>query len=434
MRILSRNESRFCAATATLLGASVAAMTAAHAGAFAVREQSAYYQGMSFAGSGTGDTLSSMYWNSAAAASVDGFNSESDVAVVIPDSEITANGGAFRFLGRDSDQISDVTVIPTSYYNYQLDDRWYLGLAMNSSFGFKTKPDNVPWAGTPLALTSDLFSVNVNPTIAYKLRPDLTVGVGVQVEYLDVRLTRLPAPVPGDIGRRAELNDVGVGGTAGLNWTPLPGTSFGVGYRSQVDFELDGFLHNAFNNGIDNHARADLTLPDMVTVGFRQALSPRLDLLLGYEWTNWSMLDTIPVRAQNSPTEFLRLEYDDGQFVSGGLEYDYTPATTLRIGLAWEKSPISDHERNVLLPDADRIWLSVGGSYRYSEKVSFDIGYSHIFVDDAPICREAPVGGPCNTATRLDDLIRADADTSIDIVSASYTYRWGVKQVLEPMK
>ncbi|MBX2806803.1 MAG: transporter, partial [Hyphomicrobiales bacterium] len=63
-------------AIATFTGASILAMATANAGAFAVREQSAYYQGMSFAGAGTGDTLSSMYWNSAAAAAVEGFNTE----------------------------------------------------------------------------------------------------------------------------------------------------------------------------------------------------------------------------------------------------------------------------------------------------------------------------------------------------------------------
>jgi long-chain fatty acid transport protein len=48
--------------------------TSAHAGGFAVREQSAYYQGMSFAGNAAGDDLSSMFWNSAAAAAAPGIN------------------------------------------------------------------------------------------------------------------------------------------------------------------------------------------------------------------------------------------------------------------------------------------------------------------------------------------------------------------------
>src|SRR6185503_11386550 len=89
MRQRSMAGLKFGLGTLALFGASAAAINAAHAGAFAIREQSAYYQGMSFAGAGTGDTLSSMYWNSAAAASAPGMNSETHITVIVPDSQIT---------------------------------------------------------------------------------------------------------------------------------------------------------------------------------------------------------------------------------------------------------------------------------------------------------------------------------------------------------
>jgi long-chain fatty acid transport protein len=128
----------------------------------------------------------------------------------------------------------------------------------------------------------------------------------------------------------------------------------------------------------------------------------------------------------------LRLEYDDGHFVSAGLEYDYTPDTKFRVGVAWEKSPISDQERNVLVPDTDRIWLSAGASHKLTEKATIDVGYTHIFADDAPICREGN-GGPCITGA--PDLIHAEAEGSVDIISASFKYKWGDgERELEPLK
>jgi len=446
----STNGLKFGLATLALLGASAAAMNAAHAGGFAVREQSAYYQGMSFAGAGTGDTLSSMYWNSAAAASAPGINSETHITLIVPDSQITATGGLLTGEGLpngqggtlpacalkncDSGDLADPAVVPASYANYQLTDRLYFGLAINSGFGLVTKPDNTNWAGSGLAITSDVFSLNINPMLAYKLTPELTVGVGVQVEYFDIRVNRGPIfLVPGDIGRHAELDDIGVGATAGVNWNPLPGTSIGVGYRSAVNFNLEGDYANALTRGLDRSAKADLTLPDMVTVGLRQALSDKLDLLVGYEWTNWSRVGSPTVNVEGGVSETLRLEYDDGHFISAGLEYDYSPETTLRLGIAWEKSPISDQERNVLLPDADRFWVSVGASHKLTSRASIDLGYSHIFADDATICREAPTGGPCVSAA--PNLIEAKAEGSVDIISASFKYKWGeAEPELEPLK
>jgi long-chain fatty acid transport protein len=416
------------------LGALACAMTGlatqAHAGGFAIREQSAYYQGMSFAGAGTGDTLSSMYWNSAAAAAAPGINTETHVALILPDSELTASADSFAVtnLGRgtESGDLADPALVPASYANYQINDRLYLGIAMNSGFGLVTKPDNVDWAGSLIAVTSDVFTLNVNPTIAYKLTPELTVGVGVQVEYLNVQLfNHSPA---GTVARSTDLDDIGIGATAGLSWTPTAGTTLGVGWRSSVEFDLEG----DYSGAVDGTGRAELTLPDIVTIGLRQRLSERLDLLVGYEWTNWSRVGTIPISVDGVVPEDLRLEFDDGHFVSVGLEYDYSAATTLRVGAAWEKSPVSDKERNVFLPDTDRIWVSFGATHRFSDKISVDLGYTHIFADDSTICRGLD-GDPCTEGGRA--LVRAEGEASVDIIAASFKYKWGGSEPeLEPLK
>jgi long-chain fatty acid transport protein len=423
MRIFRRTEWRIGVGAATLAGASIAAMTAVHAGGFAIREQSAYYQGMSFAGAGTGDTLSSMYWNSAAAAAAPGMNSETHVSLIVPDSEITASFSAFG-LDAESGDISDPAVVAASYANYQVTDQLYFGIATNSGFGLVTKPDNTAWAGSPIAITSDVFSLNVNPTVAYKITPELTVGVGVQIEYLNVRLNNGPGFTPN--GRSAELDDFGFGATAGVTWTPAPGTAIGIGYRSSVNFDLEGDYQIIGVTTLD--ASADLTLPEIVTVGLRQNLTDGVDLLAGFEWTNWSRIGSIPVR--NTP-ETLNLNWEDGYFYSLGVEYAYSPATTLRAGIAYEESPITDETRSVLLPDANRLWLSVGATHRLSDKITIDLGYTHIFSDDAPICREAP-NEPCDGGTPI---IIAEGEASVDIIAASFKYKWGdAEPELEPLK
>src|SRR5215212_6519720 len=107
---------KYGASLAALVCAVAALGTEAQAGAFAVREQSAYFQGMSFAGAAAGQELSSMFWNSAAAAAAPGMNSETHVSLVIPHTEVEATGGAL--LGNpfasdtNSGQIGDPTPVP----------------------------------------------------------------------------------------------------------------------------------------------------------------------------------------------------------------------------------------------------------------------------------------------------------------------------------
>jgi long-chain fatty acid transport protein len=422
-------------------GASLLAMANAHAGGFAIREQSALYQGMSFAGAGVGDNLSSMYWNSAAAAAAPGFNTETHGSILDADTEMTATGGFFvrpntaapgnpptgLGLGSESGDIADPAFIPASYANYQLSDRLFLGLATNSGFGTVTKPSNTDWAGSPLAITSDVFSINLNPTVAYKVTDGLTIGVGAQVEYLSIRLN--------NTSREADLDDIGFGATAGLTWTPTQGTTIGLGYRSAVNFDLEGD-YDVFSTGVFG-ANADVTLPDMITIGLRQSLSENLDLLAGYEWTNWSRLGTIPVSVDVLGTpEALELEYENGHFVSLGLEYAYSPLTMLRTGIAWEASPIVDEERNVFLPDADRLWLSVGATHQLTDKITIDLAYTHIFVDDATICRgPAPTASACTNSADPANVLLAESESSVNIVSASFKYHWGGGEPdLEPLK
>ncbi len=80
---------------ALMAAAAVAALLAtshvASAGGFYIREQSADFQGMSYAGDAAGGALSSMFWNSAAAASVDGLNTESSYTIISPESECHGN-------------------------------------------------------------------------------------------------------------------------------------------------------------------------------------------------------------------------------------------------------------------------------------------------------------------------------------------------------
>ncbi|MFV0295432.1 MAG: outer membrane protein transport protein, partial [Hyphomicrobiaceae bacterium] len=66
------------------------------------------------------------------------------------------------------------------------------------------------------------------------------------------------------------------------------------------------------------------------------------------------------------------------------------------------------------MPDADRIWASLGASYKWSEAMSFDFAYSHIFGLDAPIDR-----------TERGLRFIGDSDAHVDIISASIKVKLG---------
>ncbi len=125
-----------------------------------------------------------------------------------------------------------------------------------------------------------------------------------------------------------------------------------------------------------------------------------------------------------------------------GAEYAYSPAITLRAGLAYETSPEQDQTRDILLPDSNRWHLSFGGTYKYSEKVSVNLAYTHIFFDDAPFCMASPLLNPggsthCNSLSAAYGavLLKGSANDSVDIVSLGLNYKLSDPlAALEPYK
>jgi long-chain fatty acid transport protein len=428
---------RLCGA-GLLAGASVCAgLAGAHAGGFSVREHSTTFLGSAFAGSAAGNDISSMYWNPAAAAALPGCSTLSSYSLILGRSDVTADSGMFvdanPAASRSTDVGSDATV-PASYVACQLSDRLFLGLSLNSPFGLLTKPDDVRWAGSPIAVTSKVFTANLTPTVAYKISPALTLGVGLQVEYFRLRLNH--AALGAAIGTRSyEADDWGVGATLGLLWQPLPGTAVGLGFRSAVDLDVKG----AFVRGAGDltgpafraDASADLTLPEQLTFSFRQAVAPGWTVLGTVEWQNWSRLDNVAAVGggcgSSGVCEVLNLNYHDGWFFSLGAEYAWSPTLILRGGVAYEISPIDGRTRDILVPDSNRVWLGLGASYKYSEHIIVDFAYSHIFFADAPYCIADPGTGSthCNAGTPPEAiLLRGDIDSSVDIVSVGLRYRF----------
>lgn len=411
---LSLRSSALAAASLTAL---LAATSGALAGGFAIREQSATAQGLSFAGSASGSGgLSSTFWNPATITMAPGWQSEWHISFIIPDVQITPLPPTPTLgFGRSGD-IGEDAVVPASYSSYQINDRLWVGIANSAPFGLVTKP-NYNWAGQVYSRTSEIFSLNVNPIVGYRVTDWLSIGGGPMIQYFDVTLRRATGVAPNAPTATLEGDDYGFGFTVGALITPFAGTSIGIGYRSSIHHELEGTLSPAI--GVTLPIRANLNTPEQLTVGLSQVILPGLTAHLGFEWTNWSRLGTQAVLGPaGTPVTALPLEYEDGYFYSVGLEYWLNNQWAVRAGFAYEDSPITDEVRTTRLPDNDRYWFSAGATYRWSDRLQVDLAYTYITAKDTSI-RIVP-GHPDFAGLPFV----GDADSSVNIISAAVKYRW----------
>jgi long-chain fatty acid transport protein len=416
----------------TALGFLVIASAQANAGGFAIREQSSYGQGSSFAGIAAGGALSSMFWNPAAMTQIPGIVSETDVSGIFPFASNTPVAGffvgsPFNFPGTSN--IAESAPVLAGYTSYQFSPNLWLGLSINAPFGLTVNPPDF-WAGRIYAGQALLKTYNATPSIAYRINDWISVGVGVQIQYAKASLEN-GIPFPGlGVGSQVTLRGTGwaYGATAGVTLTPTPATTIGLGWRSALNQKIQGeVLTNVFAPATTTgSASTTVDLPDIVSLGIRQRLDPRWTLLGTVEWSNWSRIGTSNVVLSNgSPVTILGhayavpFQYRDGWFFSGGAEYIWSDRLTVRGGLGYEISPISDQVRIPLIPDNNRFWASIGATWQVFKGLHFDVAYSHIWVQNPSI--NITAGNPAFLAPLS---YVGTVNAHVDVLSAALVFRF----------
>lgn len=405
------------------LGIALVTAGQAYAGGFALREQSTYFQGMAFAGAAAGGPgVSGMFWNPAIGTNVRGWAAvDSSYTLIAPQVKLSGTGnypGVLVGGPGSSGDIGQDALLPATAASARVWNNVFLGVSISSPFGLVTKP-NVGWVGSYDNYSSKVFSLNVTPSVAWKVNDWLSLGAGVQLQYFKTNLkNRLPAAGNPLLGIELD-DDVGVGFTAGVQIKPWEGTEIGLGFRSSIEHKLEGTvtLGPAALAG-----STTLRTPEVVSFGIKQRVTDSFSMAGTVEWTNWSRLGTLVASGPGAaliPGGALPFNYRDGWYFSLGGEYKFNPAWSARLGAAYEKSPITDADRSTRLPDSDRVWLAAGLSYNYSEKLSIDAGYTYIFATDkANIARRAGPGGAIN-------LFTGTADADVHILSVGLRYRFG---------
>lgn len=179
--------------------ASVAALTcliaaSASAGGFALRERSAHAQGASFAGStaAASDVTYSLF-NPAALSRVEHFEGGFGASAILPDIKGTAE------VNGQTQKPGVIGIVPSTALRYRINEDVVIGLGIYSPFGLTTEYD-ADFIGAFDGKRSELISIAVQPSIAFDLSDDLSIGIAGTVIYNDPQLTGITGfdPVTGD--------------------------------------------------------------------------------------------------------------------------------------------------------------------------------------------------------------------------------------------
>jgi long-chain fatty acid transport protein len=433
-----------------LLALALAALApSAWASGFALQNQTGSGNGTAFAGAAAAaEDAGTVYFNPAGMTLLgEGDNISLAGTLINRSIKFTNNGSSVNPAAAPSPAVfplptgsggdgGGLALVPAVYWARALNNQLWFGLGISPTFGNTTEYDN-DFVGRNAGFYAEMQQININPSIAYKLNEQFSLGFGIDIAHNTTHFKQGYPLVYPAVGAPAnnyadiEGDAWGYGYNFGAMYSITPATRLALTYRSQIKFDLEGKYDAATAvsvpalgvSFIDHDIKATLKTPDSTSLALSQRLNDQVELLADVTWTGWSIIDTIKVNDKNSGANVANLSYNfkDTWRYGIGVIYQYNDQWKLRAGLAYDQAPVkSDADRTMTLPDSDRTWLSFGARYSLSKASSIDMGYTHLFFKNASTSRAVTnVAGTTTYQT-----IRGDFKTSADLFSLQYNQKF----------
>ncbi|WP_413674156.1 OmpP1/FadL family transporter [Massilia cellulosiltytica] len=469
------NQKHLTLLVALALGASLDAT----ASGYRFGSQSVSAQGTAEANGAEAADASTIFANPAGLSRLEGRQIVGGVTAVVPHSTFQ-DAGSTRFtktstggVKSQDDYAPSVVAAPTLYYSQKIDSQWTAGVGVFVPYGTKLDYDD-NWSGRYSLTNIKLESININPSVAFRLSEQHSFGFGISVEHMKASL-RQGVDVPGSIaaaqaagsgaalvrqiaslgGNPAALatagdahagvdgKDWGYGFNVGYLYSPTPDTRFGIAYRSSIKHELKGgavwdfstvtsdTVVNKVLQGASHHvnsaARVDVSTPETLSLNAFHQFDAKWAGMADVTWTRNSRMQDINIQfvGTNEGDLVIRQQWKNTVRVALGANYALNDAVTLRGGIAHDDAPVrGDTLRHAALPDADRLQLSFGANWKLTPASSLDLAYSWLHFNDA----SGNYTNNCNPVmtgcTGNGETTRGTWKTRMQLLGLAYNYKF----------
>ncbi|MCZ8610602.1 long-chain fatty acid transporter FadL [Escherichia albertii] len=329
-----------------------------------------------------------------------------------PDVNISGTSPSGRSL--DADNIAPTAWVPNAHFVAPINDQFGWGASITSNYGLATE-FNDTYAGGSVGGTTDLETINMNLSGAYRLNNTWSFGLGLNAVYARAKIERFA----GDLGQLAGMansipsdekiahlngNKWGFGWNAGILYELDKNNRYALTYRSEVKIDFKGNyssdlpvainnynfgLPTAINNynfglptatgGATQSGYLTLNLPEMWEVSGYNRVAPQWAIHYSLAYTSWSQFQQLKATSTGGDTLFQKHEgFKDAYRIALGTTYYYDDNWTFRTGIAFDDSPVPAQNRSISIPDQDRFWLSAGTTYAFNKDASVDVGVSYM--------------------------------------------------------
>ena len=360
----------------TLLAASLVTLTATHslmAGGFRLPDQDAFATARGEAFAATADNASAIYYNPAGLGQLRGHNLRAGFySIWFQSSYESPSGGNWESKAK-------INPVPQLFYAYGCEDLpLTFGLGVYAPFGLSLKwPGDVPFR--QVALEGSLNYITVNPAVAWRILPNLSLGAGLNVNRGSAFLKQGLAPIP--LGDAFEFKGDGlsVGGNVGLQWQINSNFTLGTTYRSASTIGMDGHINIQPPASLPTRASAslDFSIPESAVVGLSWRPTPKWNIEADVEWTDWNNVNSLAIKSV-VPLPAVPFNWHESYYYELGVTRYFENRWWVSAGYVFNQSAMPDKYYNPAVADVDKHFFSVGTGYhgsRWSFDVAYQLGY-----------------------------------------------------------
>jgi long-chain fatty acid transport protein len=425
----------------------------AHSAGYAVLEQSVTGLGRAFSGSAAvAEDATTLFFNPAGLTYLKRNELVAGLHFIDPKSKFidensrtSDNVGGAALTGSGNVDGGKNAFVPNFYYAHKINNKVTSGIGITAPYGLVTEY-NDNWQGRYHAITSDLKTVNFNPSIAFKTSEALSLGFGLNLQYIDLTLSQAVdfgsicaatvlagacgTPQGYDGLAKLTADDWSWGYNLGLIYQLNDATRIAAAYRSKISHHLkgkgkftlpdDANIATVASSGgfVNGNIDGKVDIPETLSVALHHEINSKWAVMADVTWTRWSRFQELVINSND--VERLNSSRDekwkDVYRYGVGLTYQHDDKWTLRTGIAFDQSPISNTYRTARIPGQDRTWLAFGASYNYTKDIAMDVAYSHIFIDNPSINERLD--------PPLEHTLQGDYKSSVDIVSVQLRWKF----------
>ncbi|MDD7983814.1 OmpP1/FadL family transporter [Lentisphaera marina] len=317
--------------------------------------------------------------------------------------------------GSDTSNAGGQFGVPFMGYVHSLNEDVKFGLTLNSHFGLGLDYPT-GWAGRYQIQEISLQSINLTPSLAFKINDKWSVGFGIVFDYATVDIEmKVNTLGPGDGTLEVEDEDLAVGSIVSLMYEPDDKTRFGLTYRSKIEHDFDDTIKASnFVPSFSPQVDVEINTPQQVLFGVRHQLNEDLAILGSANWQEWSDFGEMPTDI-NGNRLGVDKELDDTWGAGIAFEYNLNSDWLLMCGYHYDSAMMDTSNRTADLPTGNIHRYGIGTEYKYSEKMTIGFAFEHVDLGSPNISQTNGI----NSGNTLS----GDYDNYINFYTVSVNYK-----------